>query len=138
MIPTADMNVVDESPKAELRIDYLDAARGLTIFLMIFVNFVAHYTAIPAWTKHASGDGFTYVDGIAPLFVFIMGISGAFSLSRRLRASGPGKAVLHALKRNGLHRYASALPWPSRHSYFSVPAWRTGYETARASWQQAS
>jgi predicted acyltransferase len=90
------------SVRAGERIDYLDAVRGLAILLMIFVNFIAQYGVIPAWTKHATGDGFTYVDGIAPMFVFIMGISGALSFTRRRETTGLRKTVLHALRRNGL------------------------------------
>ncbi len=70
------------------RIDYLDAARGCAIFLMVFVNFAEQYAGIPAWTKHASGDGFTYVDGIAPAFLYTMGISSSLSFSRRTAARG--------------------------------------------------
>lgn len=55
-----------ENVAVSRRLDYLDAARGLAVFLMIFVNFVEQYTGIPAWTRHAQGDGFTYVDGIVP------------------------------------------------------------------------
>ncbi len=84
------------------RLDSLDAARGLAVLLMIFVNFVEQYAVIPAWTKHAQGNGFTYVDGIAPMFIFIMGISSALSFVRRRDADGPGRTALHALKRYGL------------------------------------
>jgi predicted acyltransferase len=84
------------------RIDSLDAARGCAILLMIFVNFVAQYTVIPGWTKHAVGDGFTYVDAIAPTFIFIMGISAALSFARRREAKGVRGTVLHALGRYGL------------------------------------
>jgi predicted acyltransferase len=84
------------------RIEYLDAARGLAVLLMIFVNFTAQYLVIPSWTKHAVRGGFTYVDGIAPMFVFIMGISSALSFARRLESGGRGKVFLHILRRCGL------------------------------------
>jgi predicted acyltransferase len=87
---------------AKGRIDYLDAVRGLAIFLMIFVNYAEQYIVIPLWSKHAPGDGFTYVDGIAPMFVFVMGISAALSFARRRETEGVRKTVLHALRRYGL------------------------------------
>jgi len=89
-------------PGTRERIDHLDAARGCAILSMIFVNFVAQYDAIPAWTKHAPGQGFTYVDAIAPAFVFFMGISGALSFRRRREAGGPRGVALHALRRYGV------------------------------------
>jgi predicted acyltransferase len=69
---------------------------------MIFVNFVAPYAVIPGWTKHAVGDGFTYVDAIAPTFIFIMGISAAISFTRRRESRGVRRTVLHALGRYGI------------------------------------
>jgi predicted acyltransferase len=94
--------MIDAPAPTGERIDYLDAARGCAIFLMIFVNFVEQYTFIPPWTKHASGNGFTYVDGIAPAFLFIMGVSSWLSFSRRATARGLGSTVLHAARRFGL------------------------------------
>jgi uncharacterized membrane protein len=92
---------VDGTRETGERLEYLDALRGCAVFLMIFVNFVEQYARIPSWTKHAPGNGFTYVDGIAPMFVFAMGMSGALSLSRRLSSGGLGKTVRHALVRYG-------------------------------------
>jgi predicted acyltransferase len=105
------------------RIDYLDAARGLSTLLMVFVNFVAQYGAIPAWTKHAPGDGFTYVDAIAPLFVFVMGISGALSFGRRRETGGLRKTVLHALRRYGLLFLFGTLGTVIMEAAFGIAEW---------------
>jgi predicted acyltransferase len=93
---------MDGAPGTRERIDALDATRGCAILLMILVNFVAQYAVIPGWTKHAVGDGFTYVDAIAPAFVFVMGLSAGLSFDRRREAGGLGRTVLHALVRYGV------------------------------------
>jgi predicted acyltransferase len=90
-----------KTPASGTRIESIDSARGLTVLLMIFVNTVAPFTVIPAWSKHAPGFGFTYVDAIAPAFMFIMGLSLDISFTRRLEA-GAWPTVRHFLKRFAL------------------------------------
>ncbi|MGB2853673.1 MAG: hypothetical protein WBC55_04395, partial [Dehalococcoidia bacterium] len=41
------------------RVASLDILRGLGIFLMIIVNALAAYSAIPPWLKHAPANGYT-------------------------------------------------------------------------------
>jgi predicted acyltransferase len=53
----------------------IDVFRGLTISVMVFVNFVAEYSSIPAWSKHAVDIGLTYVDLVASFFVFAIGLT---------------------------------------------------------------
>jgi len=68
------------------RIISIDIFRGLTIFTMIFVNDLASVTDIPAWMQHmpADADGMTFVDLVFPAFLFIVGMSIPFSISKRL------------------------------------------------------
>ncbi|MCF8266437.1 MAG: DUF5009 domain-containing protein [Ignavibacteriales bacterium] len=68
------------------RIGSIDVFRGITIFLMIFVNDVASVTGIPAWLKHVPQDkfGMTFVDVVFPAFLFIVGMSIPFALEKRL------------------------------------------------------
>lgn len=61
----------------------LDAFRGLVVAGMIFVNNVSG--ASLALLRHATWDGLTIADAVFPSFVFIVGVSMAFSLAR------PGK-----------------------------------------------
>lgn len=83
------------------RIEFIDSARGLTILLMIFANTVAPFLVVPAWSKHAEGLGFTYVDAIAPTFMFILGLSMDISFARR-RKEGAVSTLRHFLRRFGL------------------------------------
>ncbi len=51
------------------RIDSIDALRGITILVMLFVNDVAGVRGTPAWMKHVSlpdADGMTFVDVVFP------------------------------------------------------------------------
>jgi heparan-alpha-glucosaminide N-acetyltransferase len=68
------------------RIQSIDALRGITILVMIFVNEVAGVQGIPAWMKHmpADADAMTFVDAVFPAFLFIVGMSIPFALNNRL------------------------------------------------------
>ncbi len=71
------------------RIRSIDAFRGITILVMIFVNDVAGISGIPAWMKHkpADADAMTFVDIVFPAFLFIVGMSLAFAINNRLAKS---------------------------------------------------
>lgn len=72
------------------RIISIDAARGLVMFTMIFVNDLAGSGKIvPDWMVHFSdrhdgGSGMTFVDLVFPGFLFIVGMSIPFALGSRL------------------------------------------------------
>lgn len=68
------------------RILSIDALRGITILVMIFVNELAGAGDIPGWMKHmhADEDGMTFVDAVFPSFLFIVGMSIPFAINSRL------------------------------------------------------
>lgn len=68
------------------RILSIDALRGITILVMIFVNEVAGVSGMPQWMQHmpADVDGMTYVDVVFPAFLFIVGMSIPFAINKRL------------------------------------------------------
>ncbi|MBV7528520.1 DUF5009 domain-containing protein [Chitinophaga sp. sic0106] len=68
------------------RILSIDAFRGITILVMIFVNNVAGVSGIPEWMQHAHGneDRMTFVDVVFPAFLFIVGMSVPFAINSRL------------------------------------------------------
>ena len=80
----------------------LDALRGLAVFLMLPVNAAMEFDRIPAWFKHAPGDGINMADFIMPAFLFSLGLSSSLSLKRRLAERGPARTAGHALFRYGL------------------------------------
>lgn len=74
------------------RIASIDAFRGLTILVMIFVNDVAGIKGAPWWMRHmpTSADGMTFVDLVFPAFLFIVGMSIPFAFKRRLERGDSG------------------------------------------------
>ena len=68
------------------RILSIDAFRGITILVMIFVNELAGMRDIPQWMKHmpADADAMTFVDMVFPAFLFIVGMSIPFAINSRL------------------------------------------------------
>src|SRR6185503_3390079 len=68
------------------RILSIDAFRGITILVMIFVNELAGKSDIPPWMKHmpADADAMTLVDVVFPAFLFIVGLSIPFAINSRL------------------------------------------------------
>jgi heparan-alpha-glucosaminide N-acetyltransferase len=68
------------------RILSIDAFRGITILVMIFVNELAGMRDISPWMKHmpANADAMSFVDMVFPAFLFIVGMSIPFAINSRL------------------------------------------------------
>ncbi|MFH7013357.1 DUF5009 domain-containing protein [Flavobacterium sp. FlaQc-52] len=84
------------------RIISIDALRGITIFVMIFVNELASVKNVPQWMKHmpADADAMTFVDLVFPAFLFIVGMSIPFAFNARLVKGDSAKTIwTHTLKR---------------------------------------
>jgi predicted acyltransferase len=75
------------------RIRSLDAFRGLTVAGMILVNNPGSWNAIYPPLEHAAWDGWTPTDLIFPFFVFIMGMTAALVIARRIAAGVPHRVV---------------------------------------------
>jgi heparan-alpha-glucosaminide N-acetyltransferase len=86
-----------------LRVISIDAARGLVMFTMIFVNDMAgvSHSVVPDWMRHFHGkSGITFVDMVFPAFLFIVGMSIPSALGRRVLAAEPTwKIFLHVIAR---------------------------------------
>ncbi|MBS7233272.1 DUF5009 domain-containing protein [Flavobacterium psychroterrae] len=84
------------------RIISIDALRGITIFIMIFVNELASIKQVPQWLRHmpADADAMTFVDVVFPAFLFIVGMSVPFAFNARLLKGDSTKTIwTHTLKR---------------------------------------
>ncbi len=89
------------------RILSIDAARGLVMFTMIFVNDLAGAPRriVPDWMshysdRHDSGSGMTFVDLVFPGFLFLVGMSIPFALGSRLaKGEAPVKILGHVVIR---------------------------------------
>ena len=89
-------------PLPRQRILSIDAFRGLTILVMVFVNQLAGVSGVPAWAEHAKADAdtMTFVDVVFPAFLFIVGMSIPFALARRQARGDDGVALQgHVLAR---------------------------------------
>ncbi len=81
------------------RILSIDVFKGLTIFLMVFLNTIHPYDDFPAWTKHAGDFGLTYADLVAPFFVFMLALNMNISYKRRVEKVGKKRASLRFVRR---------------------------------------
>lgn len=91
-------------PLPSARIRSIDVFRGLTIFLMIFVNDLPSVKNITMWLKHMPMDqsGMTIPDVVFPAFLFIVGMSIPLAFKRRLeRGESKFSLIKHILIRSG-------------------------------------
>lgn len=72
------------------RIVAIDALRGLTFFVMLFVNCLAGADGVPYGLQHfaANVDGMSLADIVFPAFLFVVGTSIPFGLNHRLAIAG--------------------------------------------------
>ena len=82
-----------------MRLESLDAFRGLTIAGMLVVNTPGTWDHVYPPLLHAEWYGWTYTDTIFPFFLFIVGVSMAFSFGRRQAEGGRRSLLLHTLRR---------------------------------------
>ncbi|KFZ66804.1 Heparan-alpha-glucosaminide N-acetyltransferase [Podiceps cristatus] len=93
---TAESVSSDPAPRlwstaSRQRLRSLDTFRGLSLIIMVFVN----YGGGKYWFfKHESWNGLTVADLVFPWFVFIMGTSISLSLSSMLRWGSSKRKVL--------------------------------------------
>lgn len=85
----------------ENHIPTIDIMRGITLFLMIFVNDL-YVKGVPHWLVHtnADDDGMGLADTVFPCFLFLVGISIPFAFSKRTKNGEPKSQILfHIFKR---------------------------------------
>jgi predicted acyltransferase len=90
----------DSKPKSN-RILSIDIMRGLTLFLMLFVNDLFE-PGVPAWLVHtkANVDGMGLADWVFPGFLFMVGMSIPYAISSRMKSGQTKlKVFLHILLR---------------------------------------
>jgi predicted acyltransferase len=81
----------------------LDVFRGMTIAAMTLVNNPGTWSAIYPPLAHAEWHGWTHTDLVFPFFLFIAGVSMAFSFAARIKAGAQKQDLLrHTLRRAGI------------------------------------
>lgn len=81
--------------KKENRVLSIDILRGLTLFLMLFVNDL-YVPGVPQWLVHtkADFDGMGLADWVFPGFLFMVGMAIPFAIQSRLKMGDTTPRVL--------------------------------------------
>jgi predicted acyltransferase len=106
------------------RLISLDVFRGATIAAMILVNNAGDEPSSYWPLKHAEWNGCTPADLIFPFFLFIVGVSMAFSFAARFaRGQSRGRLFRHAVWRVlilfGLGLFLNGFP-----NHYSISSWQ--------------
>lgn len=91
------------------RLHSLDAFRGITIAGMLFVNTASLSPSLPAWLAHSYWNGCTLADCVFPFFLFIVGVTTAFSLSKYNQGKKPTWALYGRILRRSILLFALGL-----------------------------
>ena len=91
------------SAAGEARLMSLDVFRGMTIAGMTLVNNPGTWAAIYPPLAHAEWHGWTHTDLVFPFFLFIAGVSMAFSFGARMKSGAKKNDLLrHTVRRAGV------------------------------------
>ena len=80
----------------------IDMLRGLTMFLMVFVNDLWTVGGVPRWIEHTqvTQDGMGLADIVFPMFLFSVGMSIPYAIERRFSKGQAGEGIFgHILSR---------------------------------------
>jgi predicted acyltransferase len=99
-------------PSPSSRLLSLDALRGFDMFWIVGAEDIVHALSkisqrgpikfLSNQLEHKAWEGVAFYDLIFPLFVYIVGVSIVFSLSRSLRTAGKAATIRRVLKRTVL------------------------------------
>lgn len=97
------------------RLISLDALRGFTIAAMIMVNFPGNEQYVYFTLRHTKWNGLSFTDTIAPLFLFVVGVSIVYAYTKRLtqgfsKASLYKKIIIRSLKIFAVGMFLNMLP----------------------------
>jgi predicted acyltransferase len=112
------------APAPAGRLLSLDLFRGATIAAMILVNNPGDESVAYWPLLHAEWNGWTPTDLIFPFFLFIVGVSMAFSFaSRAERGASRAELLKHVLKR-GLILFALGMFLNGFPNHYQLSSWR--------------
>ncbi|MCL4177055.1 MAG: DUF1624 domain-containing protein [Verrucomicrobia bacterium] len=127
-----DANAGPESGSNPGRLMSLDALRGFTMFWIIGGDSIGHalaesrptgwLAALCEQLEHVTWEGFRFYDLIFPMFVFIVGVSIVFSLTR-VNAQGGRPAAVRRILRRTLLLYLLGI--------FYYGGWAKGWDDVR-------
>jgi predicted acyltransferase len=103
------LDVGQEGKPAGERLASLDLFRGITIAGMILVNNPGSWEAIHPPLAHAEWHGWTPTDLVFPFFLFIVGVSIALALGRRVESGGAARGLYLKIIRRAVVIFALGL-----------------------------
>jgi len=109
---------------AAARLTSLDVFRGATIAAMLLVNDPGDEQTVFWPLRHAAWNGWTPTDLVFPFFLFIVGVSMAFSLPARLQRSASRRAAFRHVLWRGFVLFAIGLFLNGALVKFDVTTWR--------------
>ena len=114
----------DSNEAVRSRLMSLDVFRGATIGAMLLVNDPGDEQTVFWPLRHASGNGWTPTDLIFPFFLFIVGVSMAFSLPARLRRNASRSAAFRHVLWRGVVLFTIGLLLNGALVKFDFSTWR--------------
>src|ERR1700748_1545958 len=87
----------------------LDVFRGITVAAMILVNDPGDWEHIYAPLEHSKWNGCTPTDLVFPFFLFIVGVSIAYSLGSKMANATPHRKLIMEAARRALIIFGIAL-----------------------------
>ncbi|XP_046391783.1 heparan-alpha-glucosaminide N-acetyltransferase-like [Ischnura elegans] len=97
--PTEGTGPLSSRPRQRERVRALDTFRGISIALMIFVNYGGGGYGI---FEHSAWNGLTVADLVFPWFAWIMGVSASLSLRSQLRNTTSRKRLFVRILRRSV------------------------------------
>ncbi|MEW6202167.1 MAG: DUF5009 domain-containing protein, partial [bacterium] len=113
---------MEETKDKPKRLLSLDVFRGITIAGMILVNNHGPDATPYAPLRHADWHGWTPTDLVFPFFVFIMGVSMAFSFARRTESGHSKRNFLRHIVKRSVILFVLGLLW--NFDIMKLPYWR--------------
>ncbi|WP_428656526.1 acyltransferase family protein [Runella sp.] len=97
------------------RLISLDALRGFTIAAMLMVNFPGSEEHVFFTLRHTKWNGLSFTDLVAPIFLFVVGVSIVFAYSKRKQDGSPKgelykKIVIRSLKIFAVGMFLNLMP----------------------------
>ncbi len=121
---TANPGGAMAKPLPASRLLSLDVFRGVTMAAMVLVNNAGNEASSYWPLRHAEWNGWTPTDLVFPFFLFIVGVSIAFSFSSRLKhGESRGQLFRHVLWR-GLMLFALGLFLNGFPNQYFLSSWR--------------
>jgi len=106
------------------RLVSLDVFRGATIAAMLLVNDPGDEQTVFWPLRHAAGNGWTPTDLIFPFFLFVVGVSMAFSLPARLQRNASRSAAFRHVLWRGVVLFTIGVLLNGALVKFDFSTWR--------------